>query len=201
MPLRNFHVHGGNSGQATLSRSDESGLSAREAPSLEEPTELTVPGNNAGYVGVKGWLLFLMLELAFLGPLFYCLVIVMSESEMEGQFPQLSASLQWTHYKALLWFTYSVLAGISIWGGWGLAQGREWSSVTRAKVVLWVIGPFGTVIIWLLPYAVFGHLIDRVDSDLIPNLIGHTVVASAWTIYLSTSKRVRATYTRSLAFG
>ncbi len=203
MPLRNFHLHAQAPSPALFPGSGDSIASANNPlTAVTEAEELHVPvvdKPNASLIGVGGWLHFLMLGLVFLGPLFYCIVILMSESEMEGQFPQLRASLQWTHYKALLWFTYLVLAGISIWGGWGLARGREWSAVMRAKVVLWVIGPFGTIIIGLLPYAVFGKLIDPVDLDLIPNLIGHVIVATAWTIYLSTSKRVRATYARSFA--
>jgi hypothetical protein len=143
-----------------------------------------------------------MLVLLIIGPLFSASQLFVEMSEAERQFPALQKSTEWDSYKALSWWTYLVLAVVSIYGGWGLARGRDWSVVTRAKFVLWIIGPLGAVLmVTLVPFVAFGKFGDMTDGKFIGSLIASVIITLIWTLYLSVSKRVRATYGRdNIAF-
>ena len=42
----------------------------------------------------------------------------------------------WQTYEAASWAAFVVFAALSIYGGWGLAKGRDWRVVRRAIAVL-----------------------------------------------------------------
>ena len=150
-------------------------------------------GETVGPSGVGGWLLLLVAGLMILGPLLGAARLNGDIISTESQYPNLLTLDKWKTFKSATWLTYACVAAISFYGGWGLARGRDFSVVSRAKVVLWIVGPGAALIMGLLlPLLIFGSL--QPDPQFIGGFIASVVVAAIWTAYLSRSKRVRATY-------
>jgi len=195
MPLRNFHLHAKVSDHDLPNESWDEAVTTSQSSVASGNPLLSRNQANARLVGVKGWLYLLTVGLVFFGPLLGASRILGEISEAERLYPPLITSIKWATYKVLIWWTYLALTLLSIWSGWGLARGREWSVVTRAKLVLWIIGPIGTLIMGaLVPSLVFGWPNKAFDTDMVANLISTGIAASVWTAYLAKSRRVRATY-------
>lgn len=144
--------------------------------------------------GVGGWLALLVFGLLFLGPLFGAGRISADFISAEGQYPAIKSHPQYANLKAATWSTFLAFAILSIYAGWGLAKGSDWSVVQRARIVLWVIGPVSSIVIGaLVPFAVLRQSAVS-DPQFIGSFIASVIVAAVWTSYLSNSKRVRATY-------
>jgi len=151
------------------------------------------PPRAPGLAGVEGWLLLLVIGLTVIGPLLGAGRLNVELIAAEAQFPRLKTLETWGALKSATWWAYLVFAALSFYAGIGLARGRTISVVTRAKVLIWVIGPFASVVLAvLIPLAVVGKA--NLDAQLIGSLLVSVVVAVLWTAYLSKSKRVRATY-------
>lgn len=94
-----------------------------------------------------------------------------------------------------MWWTFWVTTGLCVYGAWGLATGRDWSVVRRAKIVLWAVGPVATLSMGGLAPLVIGiNLETAITRQLVGGIIGSVIAASIWTTYLSKSKRVRARF-------
>jgi hypothetical protein len=149
--------------------------------------------------GVGGWLLLLSWLLSVVGPLGSAAGIAAGFTEAESANPALSAVGHWATYKMVTWVVFLGLAAVSVRAGWGLARGRTWRVVRRAKIALWIIGPVATLILGgVLPVAVLGSVdgydVGSLAVPLTGALLRSVILATAWTVYLSKSKRVRATY-------
>jgi hypothetical protein len=150
--------------------------------------------NVQGPIGVGGWLLLLIVGMTILGPLLGAARINAEIWMAEEKFPTLLSVDEWITYKTANWWTFFVFAAISFWGGLGLAQRKDWSVVTRAKVVLWISGPVAVLILnAALPAIIFGEL-DADGESIIGALVGTVIAAATWTAYLSQSVRVKNTY-------
>jgi hypothetical protein len=155
----------------------------------------SVGPSHLGPVGVGGWLLLLVAGLTVLGPLMNAGRINADLHSAESQYPHLATMASWQTYKAATWLTFFGMSAVSIWAGYGLAKGREWSVVRRAKISLWIVGPLATIVLAvMLPAMIFGGI--NLDPELVGSFIGSALVAAIWTMYLSKSRRVRATYIR-----
>ena len=149
--------------------------------------------NTKGPAGVAGWLLLLVVGLMFLGPLMGAGRINADIMLAESQYPNLKDLESWQLYKSATWWSFLVVACLSIYAGFGLAKGRNPSVVKRAKIFLWVAGPAASIVMGIfLPLFVFGEL--ESDPQFFGALIGSVLVAAIWTAYLSMSRRVKATY-------
>lgn len=128
------------------------------------------------------------------GPLLCAGQINSGFTEAEGQYQALTSIAAWGAFKRATWFAFCCISALSIYGGLGLAQGRDWSVVKRAKVILWITGPAATLLMGLvIPAMSFGN-IDAADGQILGPFIASVMVAALWTGYLSKSKRVRNTY-------
>lgn len=146
-----------------------------------------------GPAGVAGWLLLLVVGLIFFGPLSGWGGIDESFRTAESQYPNLLELDTWHVYKLATWWSFLVVACLSIYAGLGLARGRNASVVTRAKILLWVTGPVALIFLdMFLPLWIFGQI--EPDPQFFGMLIGSALGASIWTAYLSISRRVKATY-------
>ena len=92
----------------------------------------------------------------------------------------------------MIWVSFLVFATLSFYGGWGLARGKDWSVVKRAKAIIWINGPVLVIVDETMPIVILG--IEPTYPEFIGRLIGSAISAGIWTAYLSRSKRVRATY-------
>lgn len=147
----------------------------------------------SGPSGVAGWLLLLVAGLMFVGPLFGAARLNADIIAAESQYPNLVSLDKWKTFKSVTCLAYACVAALSFYAGWGLARGRDFSVVNRAKTILWMVGPTASVVMgFFIPLLVFGTV--EPDPQFIGGLIGSSLVAAIWTAYLSRSKRVQATY-------
>lgn len=152
----------------------------------------------AGPVGVGGWLLLLVLSFIFIGPIFGAARLNFDFMNFESQFPQVLTAPEWSLYKSATWGCYAVASLLSIYAGLGLARGRNISVVKQAKIIIWIVGPGVSIVMGLLiPLVVLGSV--EYDPEFLGGLIGSAIGPIIWTIYLSKSRRVKATYTLASA--
>lgn len=156
-------------------------------------TGLTVTGPS----GVGGWLLLLVIGMMVLGPLLGAGRIGVDILDVEHQYPQLVSLDQWKTYKSATWWTFLGFAAISFYGGLGLARGKDWSVVTRAKAILWITGPVLSIVmdVWI-PILILGEGVAG-NPQFIGAFLMSAIAAGIWTAYLSKSKRVQTTYDRT----
>lgn len=150
-------------------------------------------GRADGPIGIGGWLAFLILALVLLSPFFGAVRIGTDIATTESQYPNLLTFAPWSTYKSAIWSSYLIGSGLSFYAGLGLFASRKASAVTRAKVILWIIGPAATVInLLLVPLVIFGKL--ESDARIFGALLGSIFFTTLWTAYLSKSRRIKATY-------
>lgn len=164
------------------------------APMTALPKPVTPPGT-----GVGGWLALLVVGLVLLGPLRSVQQISESLSSSEATTPQLATHPIWESYKTWTWAIVLSSAALSIFTGVRLSISREASVVKYAIAALWLCGPVSAVAIGIaVPLLTFGAYLKAEDvigdSEVLGGVLGSTVVAIIWTIYLANSKRVRDTY-------
>lgn len=155
----------------------------------------TPPANRSakGPAGVGGWLLFLVAGLMFFGPLMGAGRLSIDITSIESQYPNLLTIPVWSTFKSASWWSFVVVCCLSFYAGLGLAKGRSFSVVKRAKVILWIIGPVASIIMGLfIPLVVIGKV--ESDPQFFGSLIASIFGAAIWTAYLSKSRRVKATY-------
>lgn len=122
-------------------------------------------------VGIDGWLLLLVFGMLVLNPL-----------SRVGVIEKIYINNGGAYSGAWLTIAIVIFGGmVSMYGGWELARGKTPNAVRRAKIALWVQVVVGTL---LLPMTLDGGIA----------LIQTSIVATVWTLYLSKSKRVKATY-------
>jgi hypothetical protein len=149
--------------------------------------------NSPGPKGVGGWLLLLVAGMLVLGPLLGAGRIAGNIFAAENQFPELKASTSWGTYTSMTWLIFLAVAAASVYGGWGLLRGKDWSAVSRAKWILWITGPAASLVLGVLvPKMALGEW--GVDAKVVGGLIASVIATAIWTTYLSKSKRVRNTY-------
>lgn len=147
----------------------------------------------SGPRGVGGWLTFLIMLMMLIGPFWAYIRINADLLVAEALFPRLEAAARWQLYKAFAWTTFFAAAAISVYGGHRLLIKTDPSAVRHAKIALWATGPVGVLVASLVLFSVFGK--NAVDpGNLLGVLLGSTIFTSAWTLYLTFSKRVRNTY-------
>jgi len=152
--------------------------------------------NSVGPSGVAGWLLLLVSGLIVLGPLMGAGQINSDLILAESQYPGLKYVAEWKTYKSVTWWSFLVVASMSIYAGLGLAKTRNPSAVKKAKIILWVAGPGASIAMGIfIPLFIFGEI--EANAQFIGSLIGSFLSAAIWTAYLSKSRRVKATYFRS----
>jgi hypothetical protein len=148
----------------------------------------------AGPTGIGGWLMLLVLGMMVLGPLLGVGRLATDLTSVERQYPQITNLEVWKTYKSVAWCAFILFAAVLFYGGWGLARGKDWSVVSRAKAILWITGPIAAIVLGLgIPIAIFGEAAFDAP-EFISGLIVSGIAAGIWTAYLSKSKRVRNTY-------
>lgn len=89
----------------------------------------------------------------------------------ESQYPAIIFMNQWKTFKFATWSIFIAAAGLSIYGGWGLVRGKDWSVVESARAILWVSGPCASLVLGVIvPLFVYGDAEWR-DAKFIGGLI------------------------------
>lgn len=143
--------------------------------------------------GVGGWLLLLVAGLMFLGPLMGAGRINSDFLTIEDKAPNLKTAVEWVQYKSVTRWSFFFFSCLSFYGGLGLLRQRKAAAVSRAIVILWVVGPLASLVLGIfIPHLVLGR--SALDSNFIGTLIASVLGATIWSAYLVKSKRVKATY-------
>ncbi len=148
--------------------------------------------------GIGGWLLLLVTGMVVLGPLFGAARINGDIMGVELQYPDIVGVDQWKTCKSVTWWSFIAITSLSIYGGWGLIHGRNWSVVKRAQVILWFNNMVWSIGVVLLVPVLTLDVAFIQDPEFLggffESLLMSAISAGVWTTYLSKSKRVRATY-------
>ena len=147
---------------------------------------------DARYKGVKGWLLFLCVNLTILGPVGNAIIIVASYAEA------VFISKRYPSYWAIEIFgdalvlavnvVYSLYAGVRLW------RVRN-NAVSSAKNFLILAGVVAVANMLLLLFAGFPEeVLSTIMAASLPQLGPTLAIIVLWYRYLNRSKRVRATF-------
>ncbi|MBF0605885.1 MAG: DUF2569 family protein [Nitrospirae bacterium] len=142
--------------------------------------------------GIGGWLQFLIVSLVFIGPLVAIARTNGGIYSVEATDPSFIGMAQWKTFKTACWWTTFIDVGMSIYIGIVLMRGQTMIDVRKAQVMLWIRLGIGIASTLLLLIFIFGR------AEITPEVIGSFIVAAVstaiWSVYLSRSKRVKATY-------
>ncbi|MET3439500.1 hypothetical protein ABIC94_000245 [Variovorax paradoxus] len=147
--------------------------------------------------GVGGWLMFLVVNLTLITPVFGVLMNFNELGIVENANPILRTISVWATYKQWHWglvlvsMTASVLAGLGLW------KSRQPRAVRGAIFVLWLLGPVTfAVLTFGLPAIFFGKaaVAQLPLSEFFGPAIRALLPTLIWTLYLTFSERVRLTY-------
>ncbi|SFK15319.1 Protein of unknown function [Desulfomicrobium apsheronum] len=141
-------------------------------------------------VGVKGWLLFLVLSLSVLSIL-GTIASLGQFSIAEHLYPGLKSVDTWQAFKQ--WIYILALASLSMrfLSAYRLYYKHEKSSVELAIFTLWITGPVLSIFIIILMHSLLDDGLQIFSlKETIINFIG----AICWTLYLNKSTRVKNTY-------
>jgi len=146
--------------------------------------------------GVHGFLWLLVAGLLVFGPILGAWRTHADLFHLENQVSGLNSLPQWAAYKAATWCSFLAFAVVSVYGGWGLARGSDWSVVRRATIILWLVGPVSTVVRGVVvPLVTLGDS-NAEHPELFRAMLFSMIHACIWTAYLQNSERVRVTYPR-----
>lgn len=159
----------------------------------KRPKPLAGPTKSSSAQGVYGWLAVLVAIFLVIGPLLGAALSMVSLRVAEYQEPSLNYLSSWKALKTGIWANYLICSALSIYAGVGLLRGRSPNVVTRAKVVLWLNGPINAVVLALLLSYMLPREFSFID-EVVKGLFTSLLPAMFWTLYLSHSRRVRATY-------
>jgi len=147
-----------------------------------------------GPVGVGGWLTFLIVIMAVVGPL---LGLGRTNSEilaLEIQYPDIVNFDWWSSYKTAVWLGTIIISAVGIWGGYSLGTIKTSVAVSRAKIALWVIYPGAVVVLHMMVPAMYLPKGGGMAAMGIGSLLASLFWLAVWIAYLNKSKRVNNTY-------
>lgn len=145
-------------------------------------------------IGVHGWLKFFVISLGILGPVMSLGKTSLSFLNDEVAYAVLNSFPEWVVYKNAVWFTLLAFSAFSIYAALQLRFVWKPVSVTLAKIAVasWLVSTL--LINFVLPMVTFPDLTLVPDQKFLGSVFWLIVSALAWFVYLSRSKRVRATY-------
>lgn len=141
-------------------------------------------------VGVKGWLLFLVIWLSILS----VLGVFISYSQFwiaEIDYKHITTIRAYQNYKNIFFFIVIISIFIRIYAAYKLCFQHKESSVTFTKYILWITGPIASAMIAIFSLKLnYGPLL----GENIKYTFINAIFALIWTLYLNKSKRVHNTY-------
>lgn len=149
-------------------------------------------GKNKAPDAIGGWLALLIVGLILMGPLTGATRMANDIGAAESQYPQLLTIAKWGEYKMWSWGVLIATCVVTIYAGYLLATSRNISAVRFAIAALWAGPASGLVVGLVLPAALFGRA--DVDNEFWSGMIASAIVAFIWTLYLTSSTRVKARY-------
>lgn len=155
---------------------------------------VSAQSQDRGPVGVGGWLTFLIVIMAVVGPLLGFGVANSETFALERQYPNIVNFDWWSSYKTAVWLGTIVFAAVGVWGGYSLGTVRTPVAVSRAKIALWVLYPGAVVVLHMMVPAMYLPKGGGMAAMGIGPLLASLFWLAVWIAYLNKSKRVKNTY-------
>ena len=144
--------------------------------------------------GVKGWLLLLVVCLMFVWPTVSLLVFNAQNYEISIKYPELLSNNNWEIFHDYMAMILMLDIILCLTAGYCLWKKKKKSSVYRAILYVWLIGPVSNVIAIIMMLSILGldggNVFSSVSAEFIASIIGSGI----WTMYLLKSIRVKNTY-------
>lgn len=150
------------------------------------------------FVGINGWLRFFVISIGILGPALSLGAMASGFYQLETTSSAVALSGGWGAFKTVTWLTLGLFSAFNIYAA--LQMRFIWipSSVTLAKVavVAWALG--GIFIDLVVPQIMLEDTAVPASASVIGKSIVSIFISTIWFVYLSNSKRVKATYFEQL---
>jgi hypothetical protein len=148
-------------------------------------------------VGVRGWLLFLVIVLFFVVPARNFQQILALLNQVSGVYAGRVSDAALTNYRTFGWIIIVASSVFSMYAGWQLYRTQVARSVWWATAAVWISGPI-TVLFFLADSVVFLGIDEHyyVNTGTALLLLPVVYFAALWTGYLKLSTRVANTYYR-----
>ena len=148
--------------------------------------------------GIHGWLRFFVISLGILGP---ALSLGRAAGNFRGDemvYAALASVPAWATYKTVVWLTLALFSAFSIYAALKLRFVWKPASVMLAKiaVVSWPVCSLAVGVV--IPMAILGDEELSLDPKFVGSFLALIISTVVWFVYLSRSKRVRATYSGEL---
>lgn len=145
--------------------------------------------------GIGGWLLFLILSLGVIGPIYGVYNGLGNFQETELQNPEFVNLASWRHYELASWSLFALICVLRIAAATRLVLSRRWSSVRFAIAVMLLCPVLLAVGDFVLMALFFGtNAATSAATTLLADFGKQLFYAALWTWYLLRSVRVRNTY-------
>jgi hypothetical protein len=178
---------------------DEPLLTPREKLFLEQnpgaelvrppDSTITTRKQEVALSGIGGWLQFLIIALAALGPLLAIVTTFGELGDTEQLHPELIGNDIWIKAKTIAWLTIAASCGLSIAAGYLLQTRRQRSTIPLAIVLMWLAWPIVSTVGFVMLSNIVGG-----DASAAGQLGQPFVFCTIWTIYLLRSTRAKNTY-------
>ena len=142
--------------------------------------------------GVKGWLLWMILGLCILGPLWALAQLMHSFQVHLGSEPEFIFNGTWRLYRTLAYGILCLSVCVRWTAGYLLLRVFKPSSVKFAIFTLWISSIGATLLNFGTSYILFNAISSK--SALLSQIVQGSLMAGVWTMYLLKSDRVNATY-------
>ena len=141
-------------------------------------------------VGVRGWLLFLVLVLTVIGPALGAWNLISELKSLAAQDPSLVGTPEFVEVTEVSWFIWGIGTFLVFCAGLLLALRHKPSTVWIAICLLWLGGPILNGLV-LLDQLMIGVAIETSQAI---GIVRSIVPALVWSAYLLMSRRVSNTY-------
>lgn len=144
--------------------------------------------------GVGGWLLILILMLAFYTPVTGGWSLYKEFILAPLKMPLLESNPLWVQYRTIIWIIFGILCLLCFATGYALWKIHKPMTVQLAIGVIWLTGPFVPVISAAVASAIFNMDFSQAVKPFLIGIFSTAVQSAIWTGYLMKSVRVRNTY-------
>lgn len=151
-----------------------------------------MPVGQVPFAGIGGLLLLLIMWMIVISPVISFGALVVDFEKEEATYPELQHFASWVTFKAYTWASWVVVSSVTIYGGWLLLKRADMGAVKKAKWTLWIALLVSKAALIMIPVIVFGQY--QYHQKDFSGILGALFWTIAWTIYLSVSRRVKATY-------
>lgn len=144
--------------------------------------------------GVGGWLLILILMLAFYTPVTGGWSLYKEFILAPLQMPALESNPLWVRYRLMIWIVFGIVCLFCFAAAYALWRIHKPMTVQLAIGVIWLAGPFVPLISAAIASAVLHMEFSQTIKPFLIGIFSTAIQSAIWTGYLLKSVRVKNTY-------